>query len=189
MQTKGFIRVITILLILICAFYLSFSFVTYHYNSIAEQKALAAAGIKTADTSNDKYRTAYNEYIDSIAKQKVYMGYTFQEVREKELGLGLDLKGGMNVTLQISVPDILRALSNENPDKKFNEAIAAVEKNRSAQEDFVASFCAEYKKLAPEGSLAQIFRNVEQVKAKPGASNAEVESILKKEVDDMVENS
>ncbi len=189
MQTKGFIRVITILLILICAFYLSFSFVTYHYNSIAEQKALAAAGIKTADTSNDKYRTAYNEYIDSIAKQKVYMGYTFQEVREKELGLGLDLKGGMNVTLQISVPDILRALSNENPDKKFNEAIAAVEKSRSAQEDFVASFCAEYKKLAPEGSLAQIFRNVEQVKAKPGASNAEVESILKKEVDDMVENS
>lgn len=189
MQTKGFIRVITILLILVCAFYLSFSFVTYHYNSIAEQKALAAAGIKTADTSNDKYRTAYNEYIDSIAKQKVYMGYTFQEVREKELGLGLDLKGGMNVTLQISVPDILRALSNENPDKKFNEAIAAVEKSRSAQEDFVASFCAEYKKLAPEGSLAQIFRNVEQVKAKPGASNAEVESILKKEVDDMVENS
>ncbi len=189
MQTKGFIRVITILLILICAFYLSFSFVTYHYNSIAEQKALAAAGIKTADTSNDKYRTAYNEYIDSIAKQKVYLGYTFQEVREKELGLGLDLKGGMNVTLQISVPDILRALSNENPDKKFNEAIAAVEKSRSAQEDFVASFCAEYKKLAPEGSLAQIFRNVEQVKAKPGASNAEVESILKKEVDDMVENS
>ncbi len=189
MQTKGFIRVITILLILVCAFYLSFSFVTYHYNSIAEQKALAAAGIKTADTSNDKYRTAYNEYIDSIAKQKVYMGYTFQEVREKELGLGLDLKGGMNVTLQISVPDILRALPNENPDKKFNEAIAAVEKSRSAQEDFVASFCAEYKKLAPEGSLAQIFRNVEQVKAKPGASNAEVESILKKEVDDMVENS
>ncbi len=189
MQTKGFIRVITVLLILICAFYLSFSFVTYHYDSIAEQKALAAAGIKSADTSNDKYRTAYNEYIDSIAKQKVYLGYTFQEVREKELGLGLDLKGGMNVTLQISVPDILRALSNENPDKKFNQAIANVEHNRSAQDDFVASFCAEYKKLAPEGSLAQIFRNVEQVKAKPGASDAEVEKILSKEVDDMVENS
>lgn len=190
MQTKGFIRVITVCLILVCAFYLSFSFVTNHYENIAEQKALAASGLKAPDTSNSKYKTVYNAYLDSISKEKVYLGYyTFQEVREKELGLGLDLKGGMNVTLQISVPDILRALSNDNPDKKFNQAINTVASNNRAQEDFVASFCAEYKRIAPEGSLYQIFRNVPKVKDTPNATDAQVQQILSDEVNDMVENS
>ncbi len=190
MQTKGFIRVLTIALLLICAFYLSFTFVSNHYQNKAEQKALAAAGIKSADTSNEKYKTALNEYLDSLANEKVYLGYyTFQQVREKELGLGLDLKGGMNVTLQISVPDILRALANNNPDKKFNQAIDNVSKNQTAQDDFVGSFCKEYKKLAPEGSLAQIFRSIERVKEKPNATDAEVQGILKDEVNSMVDNS
>ena len=190
MQTKGFIRVITIALILICAFYLSFTFVSNHYQGVAEQKALKAAGIKSPDTSNDKYRTALNTYMDSIGKEKVYLGYyTFQQVREKELGLGLDLKGGMNVTLQISVPDILRALSGNNPDKKFNEAIAKVEKDQAAQENFVASFCKEYKNLSPGASLAQVFRNVEKVREDPTASDSKVQSILEQEVDAMVDNS
>ena len=190
MQTKGFIRVLTIALLLICAFYLSFTFVSNHYQNKAEQKALAAAGIKSADTSNEKYKTALNEYLDSLANEKVYLGYyTFQQVREKELGLGLDLKGGMNVTLQISVPDILRALANNNPDKKFNQAIDNVASNQTAQDDFVGSFCKEYKKLAPEGSLAQIFRNIERVKEKPNATDGEVQSILNDEVNAMVDNS
>ena len=190
MQTKGFIRVITIALILICAFYLSFTFVSNHYQGIAEQKALAAAGLKTADTSNDTYRNALNGYLDSIGKKKVYLWYyTFQQVREKEFGLGLDLKGGMNVTLQISVPDILRALSGNNPDKKFNEAIANVEKNQAAQENFVASFCKEYKNLAPGASLAQVFRNVDKVREDPTASDSKVQRILEEEVNAMVDNS
>ena len=190
MQTKGFIRVLTIALLLICAFYLSFTFVSNHYQNKAEQKALAAAGIKSADTSNEKYKTALNECLDSLANEKVYLGYyTFQQVREKELGLGLDLKGGMNVTLQISVPDILRALANNNPDKKFNQAIDNVASNQTAQDDFVGSFCKEYKKLAPEGSLAQIFRNIERVKEKPNATDGEVQSILNDEVNAMVDNS
>lgn len=190
MQTKGFIRVLTIALLLICAFYLSFTFVSNHYQNVAEKKALAAAGITSADTSNEKYKTALNEYLDSLANKKVYLGYyTFQQVREKELGLGLDLKGGMNVTLQISVPDILRALANNNPDKKFNQAIDNVSGSQTAQDDFVGSFCKEYKKLAPEGSLAQIFRNIERVKEKPNATDAEVQSILNDEVNAMVDNS
>ena len=190
MQTKGFIRVLTYALILICLFYLSFTVVSNHYQNKAEQKALAAAGITSTDTSNEKYKTALNEYLDSLANEKVYLGYyTFQQVREKELGLGLDLKGGMNVTLQISVPDILRALANNNPDKKFNQAIDNVASSSTAQEDFVGSFCKEYKKLAPEGNLAQIFRGIESVKAKPNASDSEVESILKDEVNSMVDNS
>ncbi|MBR4829534.1 MAG: protein translocase subunit SecDF [Muribaculaceae bacterium] len=190
MQTKGFIRVLTYALLLICAFYLSFSFVSSHYQRKAEQKALAVAGIKSPDTSNEKYKNALNEYLDSLANQKVYLNYyTFQQVREKELGYGLDLKGGMNVTLQISVPDILRALANNNPDKKFNQAIDNVAKNQTAQDDFVGSFCKEYKKLAPEGSLAQIFRSIERVKDKPNATDAEVQSILNDEVNSMVDNS
>ena len=190
MQTKGFIRVLTVALALICAFYLSFTFVSNHYQNKAEQKALAAAGIKSVDTSNAKYNAALNECLDSLANEKVYLGYyTFQQVREKELGLGLDLKGGMNVTLQISVPDILRALANNNPDKKFNQAIDNVAKNQTAQDDFVGSFCKEYKKLAPEGNLAQIFRNIERIKEKPNANDNEVESILKDEVNGMVDNS
>ena len=183
MQTKGFIRVLTCALILICLFYLSFSFVSNHYQNKAEQKALAVAGIKTPDTSNEKYKAALNEYLDSLANQKVYLGYyTFQQVREKELGYGLDLKGG-------SVPDILRALANNNPDKKSNQAIDNVSKNQTAQDDFVGSFCKEYKKLAPEGNLAQIFRNVERIKEKPNANEKEVENILKDEVNNMVDNS
>ena len=190
MQTKGFIRVLTYALILICLFYLSFTVVSNHYQNKAEQKALAAAGIKSADTSNDVYKTALNEYLDSLANEKVYLGYyTFQQVREKELGLGLDLKGGMNVTLQISVPDILRALANNNPDKKFNQAIDNVMSNQTAQDDFVGSFCKEYKKLAPEGNLAQIFRSIERIKEKPNASDAEVQNILNDEVNSMVDNS
>ena len=190
MQTKGFIKVITFLLILICAFYLSFTFVSSHYQNVAEQKALAAAGLKTPDTANEKYRAALNEYMDSLGKETVFLNYyTFQQVREKELGLGLDLKGGMNVTLQISVPDILRALANNNPDKKFNQAIDNVLKNQAAQENFVASFCKEYKTLAPEGSLAQIFRNVEKVKENPTASDAQIQTILEEEVEGMVDNS
>ena len=189
MQTKGFIRVLTVALFLICLFYLSFTLVSNHYQNKAEQKALAAAGIKSPDTSNDTYKTVLNEYLDSIANKKVWLGYTFQQVREKELGRGLDLKGGMNVTLQISVPDILRALSNNNQDKKFNQAIDNVSKNQTAQDDFVGSFCKEYKKLAPEGNLAQIFRNIDRIKEKPDASEGEVQNILKDEVNSMVDNS
>ena len=190
MQTKGFIRVLTYALILICLFYLSFTIVSNHYQNKAEQKALAAAGIKSADTSNEKYKAALNECLDSLANEKVYLGYyTFQQVREKELGLGLDLKGGMNVTLQISVPDILRALANNNPDKKFNQAIDNVSNNQTAQDDFVGSFCKEYKKLAPEGSLAQIFRGIERIREKPNANDREVQSILNDEVNSMVDNS
>ena len=95
----------------------------------------------------------------------------------------------MNVTLQISVPDILRALANNNPDKKFNQAIDNVMKSQTAQDDFVGSFCKEYKKIAPEGNLAQIFRGIEKIAANPTASDREVQNILNEEVNSMVDNS
>ena len=134
MQSKGFIRVITALLVLVCIFYLSFSFVSNHYESKAVEYAQSMA--KTTDASNQAYKTYYKSYIDSIANEKVYLNWrTFQEVREMELGLGLDLKGGMNVTLQISVPDILKALSNQNPDANFNKAIAAADSLHRDEKD------------------------------------------------------
>ena len=187
MQTKGFIVTIATALVLICIFYLSFSFVTSHYEGEAQATALKAAKITSPDMSNDTYRKAYNNYISGIEKKKVYLGYTYQEVREKQLGLGLDLKGGMNVTLQISVPDILKVLSGNNQDKKFNDAIAKVD---PSSENFVGDFCKNYKQMAPEGSLVQIFRNrVQKIKDNPQANDAEVESYLKEEVDKMVDNS
>ncbi len=187
MQTKGFIVTIATALVLICIFYLSFSFVTSHYEGEAQAKALKAAKIASPDMSNDTYRKAYNDYISGIEKKKVWLGYTYQEVREKQLGLGLDLKGGMNVTLQISVPDILKVLSGNNQDKKFNDAIAKVD---PSSENFVGDFCKNYKQLAPEGSLVQIFRNrVQKIKDNPQATDAEVENYLKEEVDKMVDNS
>lgn len=181
MQSKGFIRVLTVLLILVCVFYMSFTFVT---SSIEKDAAAYAAKVDT-NVDSQKYKDTYKMYLDSIGNEKVYLGYTYNEAREKQIGLGLDLKGGMNVTLQISVPDILRTLSKENPDPKFNEAIALADKGKD--KDFVARFRAEYERLAPGGSLAQIFRSIERVN--PGASNAEVEQILKEEVTAMVDNS
>ena len=181
MQSKGFIRVLTVLLVLVCVFYMSFTFVT----SSIEKDAAAYAAKVDPNVDSQKYKDTYKMYLDSIGNEKVYLGYTYNEAREKQIGLGLDLKGGMNVTLQISVPDILRTLSKENPDPKFNEAIALADKGKD--KDFVARFRAEYERLAPGGSLAQIFRSIERVN--PGASNAEVEQILKEEVTAMVDNS
>ena len=181
MQSKGFIRVLAVLLALVCVFYLSFSFVT---SSIEDDAAAYAAKVDN-NPESQKYKDAYKLYLDSVGHEKVYLGYTYNEAREKQIGLGLDLKGGMNVTLQISVPDILRTLSKENPDPKFNEAIALAEKSQN--KDFVGTFCAEYKRLSPNGSLAQIFRSIERVN--PGDSNEAVEQILKEEVNAMVDNS
>ncbi len=170
-----------VLLVLVCVFYLSFSFVTNRIESDAEVFATKV----DKDANSDKYKAAYKWYLDSIGNEKVYLGYTYNEAREKQIGLGLDLKGGMNVTLQISVPDILRTLSKENPDPKFNQAIALAEKSK--EKDFVKSFRTEYERLAPGGSLAQIFRSLEKVNA--GDSNDKVESVLKEEVNAMVDNS
>ena len=184
MQSKGFIRVITACLVLVCIFYLSFSFISNKYENKAVEFAQTMA--KTTDVSNDAYKTYYKSYIDSIANEKVYIGRTFQQVREMELGLGLDLKGGMNVTLQISVPDILKALSGHNPDAKFNRAIAITDSLHRDEKDFVSAFVGEYKKIG-DGSLSQIFRNVEKVKH--GMTDDQVADILKEEVGSMVDNS
>ncbi len=188
MQTKGFIVTITVALILICAFYLSFSFVNNHYENQAQQVAMKAAGIKAPDEANKAYTDAYAEYIRSIEEKKVYLGFTYQQVREKQLGLGLDLKGGMNITLQINVPDIIRALANDPDDAALDKALKNVKgADRNA---FVKSFCEEYKKLAPNSALATVFnKKLPQLANKPNATDDEVRGFLEEEVNSMVDNS
>ena len=178
MQNKVFTGVIATLLALICLFYLSFSMVTSHHNAKAEEYA---AGDETL----------YKEYIDSISTEKVYLGYyTYQQCREMEIGLGLDLKGGMNVTLQISVADVLKQLSNNNPDPNFNQAIANALANQADNNDFLQVFVNEYKKLDPNVSLAAIFSTHElKEKIKPSSSNEDVVKVLREELDIAVENS
>ena len=178
MQNKVFTGVIATLLALICLFYLSFSMVTSHHNAKAEEYA---AGDETL----------YKEYIDSISTEKVYLGYyTYQQCREMEIGLGLDLKGGMNVTLQISVADVLKQLSNNNPDVNFNKAISNAVANQADNNDFLQVFVDEYKKLDPNVRLAAIFSTHElKERIKPGSTNDEVISVLREELNTAVDNS
>ena len=127
MQNKGFISTIAILLVLICGFYISFSFVTSHYEKKAKEYAAAVA--KTTDETNDVYKQSLKQFNDSIDKEKVYLGYTYNQVRKMQVGMGLDLKGGMNVVLEISVPDILRQYaSGESQLAQINDAISQAEK-------------------------------------------------------------
>lgn len=178
MQNKGFIKIIAVLLALVCLFYLSFSVVTYHYQNKAEEYA-----------AGDEAK--YKEYIDSIAMEKVYLGYyTYQKCREMEIGLGLDLKGGMNVILQISVADVLKSLSNNNPDVNFNQAIANAVANQADNNDFLNVFLAEYKKIDPDVRLSAIFSTIQlKDRIKPNASNDEVISVLRDELNTAIDNS
>ena len=139
MQNKGFISTIAVLLVLICGFYISFSFVTSHYEKKAEEYAAMMA--KTSSVTNDAYKQNLKQFNDSIDKEKVYLGYTYNQVRKLEIGLGLDLKGGMNVVLEISVPDILRQYaSGEQQLRQINDAIAKAQAEgvKTGDSDFIS---------------------------------------------------
>ncbi len=177
--------IIAIFLVLICLFYLSFTIVGNHYEDKATAYAEQTAG-KTGANS-DSYRLAYKSYIDSISKENVWMGYTFNEVQKLGVGLGLDLKGGMNVTLQVSVPDILRSMANAEGNANFERAIANTDSvvKATRTNDYVATFCREYRKVDPQGDLSVVFRD--QVKS--GQNDQAIETALKQEVKDRVSSS
>ena len=187
MQNKGFISTIAVLLILICGFYISFSFVTSHYEKEAREFAEKASG--TSDVTNDVYKQRLKQFNDSIDKEKVYLGYyTYNQVRKMEIGLGLDLKGGMNVVLEISVPDMLRQYANgEVALKQINEAIAAAQKEgaKDADKDFVQKVAAHFQ----PGTMAGLFtREGEYLgKLKNSSTNAEVTAALNQQVESQVD--
>lgn len=178
MQNKGLVRIFAGLLALVCIFYLSFSFVTGSYNKKA--KAYAAG-----DPAKEYY------YLDSVGAEKVWLGYTLKECREKEINLGLDLKGGMNITMEVSVADILRALSGYNTTENFNKALAmASERQKTTQTDYLTLFVQAYNEIDPNAKLSAVFSTFElKDKISSTSTNAEVESVLRSEVEDAVDNS
>ena len=176
MQNKGIVKFIAVLLILVCCFYLSFSFVTRHYESKA-----AAMGEK-----------AGAEYLDSINNEKVYMGiYSLKQCREMEIGLGLDLKGGMNVILEVSVPDVVDVLADHKTDAAYKKSMEEAKKEEeTSQNDFISLFVKYWKQEANGRPLAAIFAT-QQMKGKVStqSSDSEVESAIRAEVQSAVDNS
>jgi SecD/SecF fusion protein len=176
MQNKGIVKFIAVLLVLVCCFYLSFSFVTRHYESKA-----AAMG-----------EEAGAEYLDSINNEKVYLGiYSLKQCREMEIGLGLDLKGGMNVILEVSVPDVVDVLADHKTDPTYKKAMELAKKEEeTSQDDFVSLFVKYWKQEAQGRPLAAIFAT-QQMKGKVSTSStdSEVERAIRDEVQNAVDNS
>ena len=176
MQNKGIVKFIAVLLILVCCFYLSFSFVTRHYESKA-----AAMG-----------EEAGAEYLDSINNEKVYMGiYSLKQCREMEIGLGLDLKGGMNVILEVSVPDVIDVLADHKTDAAYKKSMDEAKKEEeTSQNDFISLFVKYWKQNGNGRPLAAIFAT-QQMKGKVStqSTDAEVERALRTEVQAAVDNS
>ena len=176
MQNKGIVKFIAIVLILVCCFYLSFSFVTrYHENKAA------AMG-----------EEAGQEYLDSIMNEKVYCGiYSFKQCREMEIGLGLDLKGGMNVILEVSVPDVVDVLADHKTDAAYKKSMEQAKKEEeTSQDDFISLFIKYWKQNSNGRPLAAIFAT-QQMKGKvsTNSTDSEVESALRTEVQSAVDNS
>ena len=182
MQNKGFVKVFAFLMTLATLFYLSFSVVTNHYESKAED-------IKEAEGQE-----AADRYLDSLQNNKVYLGvWTLKDCREQAIGLGLDLKGGMNVILEVSVPDVIKALADhkEETDENFRKAVEQATKEAvSSQSDFIPLFVKDYKALEPNRALAELFATQQlRDKVTTKSTDDEVVSVLKAEVKSAIDNS
>ena len=177
MQNKGFIKVFAIILTLICLFYLSFTVVGRQYNKKADAYAKGDLELK-------------NQYLDSLSTEKVYLGYTLKQIREKEIGLGLDLKGGMNVIVEMDVAQVLRALANTD-DPQFNQALqeTIVQNRKGSSSDFITLFRQNYERINPDGKLANIFSITMSDRVAPTATNDQVITVLRQEVKSAADNS
>lgn len=180
MQGKGVIKFFAIVLAIVCLYQLSFTWVAQKVEKDAKQYAKGNA---------EKERI----YLDSISDKPVYpvFNHTYQYTKEKELALGLDLKGGMNVTMQISLNELVKSLSDNNDEQSFNQALTNAEaRTKTSQKDYITLFVEEYEKLKPNGKLADIFSTKEnQSRIKLNASNSEVKSFLQDQANTAVESS
>ncbi|MDR3250779.1 MAG: protein translocase subunit SecDF [Tannerella sp.] len=178
MQNKGFVRVFALLLALVCIFYLSFSFVTSRYNR-------DAAAYANGDSAKESY------YLDSLSNKTVWLGYTLKQCRENEITLGLDLKGGMNVILELNVADVIRSLSNNNKDANFNKALGnAYARQSTSQRGFIDLFVEEYRKIDPGARLSAIFSTFElKEKITPQSADEVVLAVLRTELQSAIDNS
>ena len=205
MQNKGFVKTFAIALSLVCLFYLSFTFVTRHYDQKAVDFATAyAAKNAGGDTQlyDNLYQTQYNHYLDSMSTEKVWLnfawtgwsklentGYTLKECREKEIGLGLDLKGGMSVIVEVDVASVLRSLGNTE-----NEAFSIALNETSAEaklsnKDYISLFAEKFKAKNGNDKLAGIFSTKLKDQLQPTDNDDKVISVLRKELDAAADNS
>lgn len=180
MQSKGVIKFFAIVLAIVCVYQLSFTWVVQHVEQNARNYA-------KGNPEKEK------SYLDSISSQPVYpvFNHTYQYSKEKELALGLDLKGGMNVTMQISLAELVKSLSDNNTDQAFNQALAGAEvQSKTSQQDYITLFVNEYEKLNPNGKLAAVFSTKEsQNRIKFDASNNDVKRYLQDEAKSAVDRS
>lgn len=212
MQNKGAIKVFAILLGLACIFYLSFTWITrgVEQEALAYAEGLAsspkvmqqakdyAKGNSTKELSYiDSVKTKVaDRYIDSVKNLPAYSlgfaSYTYEECKKREINLGLDLRGGMNVTLEVSVIDIIKNLSNNSADANFNKALDETQKNlgKANNDDFITLFEKTYKQVAPNGKLAPLFTTIENKgKIEYNATNEQVVKFIRQQVDESITNA
>ena len=204
MQSKGFIRLVAILLAVACLWQLSFTLVTKleekkadryadaavegYKNSAAFSKVAEADRAYTLDAIR-KEKTKW--YTDSLQNEKIYFGFTFKDVKAKEINLGLDLKGGMNVTLQVQLEDLVKALAEENESAEFKQAISlAKERSVNSASDFITLFGEAWKEVGNGQRLAQIFGTYDmRDRIKPESTDEEVLTVIRAEAESAVANS
>ena len=204
MQSKGAIRLVAILLALACIWQLSFTLVTRlqekKADKYAEKAAIAVMNSAAFDKVPEAERAFYLDsirknqnrwYTDSISSEKVYFGYKFKDVKSKEINLGLDLKGGMNVMLQVQLEDLVKALAGDNQTPEFNRALAlAKERSVNSTSDFITLFGEAWNEVSGGQRLAQIFGTYEmRDQIKPESTDAEVLDVIKSEAESAVANS
>ena len=187
MKNKGFIVFLTILISLLCIYYLSFTYVSQNIQKQANEATLNADGLVDV--------TEKQRYLDSIWNEPVYnllsIDYTYKEIKETELNLGLDLQGGMHVTLEVSPIDILKGLSGNSTDPDFLAALQAAKENvKGTQLNFVDEFYSEFKERAPGKELAQIFATAaNRGRISLQSTDAEILDIINTEVESAIDRS
>ena len=204
MQSKGWIRLVAILFAIASIWQLSFTAVTSIQEKKAEKFAQIAADAVRGDASFAKVPANDQEYyldsvkkeqnrvyIDSVQNKKVYLWNTYKDCKAKEINLGLDLKGGMNVMLQVQLQDLVRAIAGGNSTPEFNKALAlAKERSVSSREDFITLFANAWKEVSNGQRLAQIFGTYEMKdRIKPESTDADVISVIREEAESAVSNS
>ena len=206
MQSKGAITFLAVLIALACIYQLSFTGVSSIIKNKADKYAEAAVAAEQqkpsfAEVSDldkayylDSIRKERNSfYLDSVSAEKVYLGYTFKEVQEKEINLGLDLKGGMNVMLEVQLSDLVRALSNYNESPQFNQALALAKERETAlggSTDFITLFYEAWNEVAPDQRLAQIFGTIDlRDRINAQSTNDEVIAVIREQAESAVANS
>jgi SecD/SecF fusion protein len=204
MQNKGAIRLVAFLIAIACIYQLSFTWATR--NQEKKAKAYAQRMVELEQTLpsfsliSDLDKAFYLDslgrakerfYIDSITAEKVFLGFTYKEIKEKEINLGLDLKGGMNVMLEVSVPELVTALSGNSTNAQFIEAMTLAKSNLSpSKTDFIALFGEAWDQVAPGQRMSQIFGTYEmRDRIKPETSNEDVLNVIREESESAISNS